>query len=92
MFLWDQWKKNFDTWEAATAQVVETWMRSPFVVGPSGTFLAAAMKVKTATDAAKAAWWAEMGLPTKRDQERVLHLLNQLQSKVMDLEEKLESR
>jgi hypothetical protein len=33
-----------------------------------------------------------MGLPTKRDQERVLHLLNQLQSKVMDLEEKLESR
>jgi hypothetical protein len=92
MFLWDQWKKGFDAWELATARVVESWMRSPLIVGPSGTFLAAAMKVKTATDAAKAVWWAEMGLPTKRDQERVLHLLNQLQSKVMDLEEKLESR
>jgi len=33
-----------------------------------------------------------MGLPTKRDQERALHLLNQLQSRIMDLEEKLESR
>ena len=32
-----------------------------------------------------------MGLSTKRDQERILHALHQLQSKVIDLEEKLES-
>ena len=35
---------------------------------------------------------AQLGLPTKRDQERTLHLLNQLQSRLMDLEEKLETR
>jgi hypothetical protein len=92
MFIWDQWKKGFDAWEGATAKLLEEVMKSPLVVGPSGTLMATAMKVKCAADSAKASWWAEMGLSTKRDQERVLHLLNQLQSKVMDLEEKLDSK
>jgi len=30
-------------------------------------------------------------LPTKRDQERALHKLNQLESKLCDLEERLEA-
>jgi hypothetical protein len=92
MALWDEWKKGFDAWEASTAKVVEEWMKSPFVVGPSGAMLSTAVKMKNATDAAKAAWWAEMGLPTKRDQERILHMLNTLESRIMDLEEKIESR
>jgi hypothetical protein len=54
--------------------------------------LTAAMKAKKAADDAKAQMWGQFGLPTKRDQERTLHLLNQLQSRIMDLEEKLESR
>jgi hypothetical protein len=33
-----------------------------------------------------------MGLPSKRDQERTLHLLHQLHSRILDLEEKLENR
>jgi hypothetical protein len=47
------------------------------------------MKVKTATDKAIAGWWGAWGLPTRRDQERTLHALNQLQSRLIDLEEKL---
>jgi hypothetical protein len=90
--MWDQWKKGFDAWEGATAKLLEEWMKSPLVVGPSGTLMTATTKLKSAADAAKASWWAEMGLSTKRDQERVLHLLNQLQSKVMDLEEKLDAK
>jgi hypothetical protein len=89
--IWDQWKKGFDVWEDATAKYIEAWMKSPFVLGPSGTLLAAAMKMKTVGDRAKEALWGEMGLPTKRDQERILHALHQLQSKVLDLEEKLEA-
>ncbi len=91
-FLWDQWKKGFDAWEDATAKYAEHWLRSPAVLGPSGLFLAMAMKSKAAADKAKAAWWAEMGLPTKRDQERILHALNQLQSRLIDIEERLESQ
>lgn len=91
MITFEQWKKSFDVWEDATARYLEQWLKSPMVLGPSGAMLTAFMKAKAATDKAKAQWWAEMGLPTKRDQERTLHLLNQLQSRIMDLEEKLDS-
>jgi len=50
------------------------------------------MKAKAQTDRAVATWWGAWGLPTKRDQERVMHALNQLESKLIDLEEKIESR
>jgi hypothetical protein len=90
--MWDQWKKAFDAWEAATAKWVEEWMKSPLVLGPSGAMLTMAMKAKKAADDVKEQVWAQAGLPTKRDQERALHMLNQLQSRIMDLEEKLESR
>ena len=89
--MWDQWKKAFDVWEAATAKWVEEWMKSPLVLGPSGAMLTVAMKAKKAADDVKEQVWAQAGLPTKRDQERTLHLLNQLHSRVMDLEEKLET-
>ena len=90
--MWSEWKKGFDAWENATAKWVEEWMKSPLVLGPTGAMLTAAMKAKKATDDAKAQLWGQMGLPTKRDQERSLHLLNQLQSRIMDLEEKLQAR
>lgn len=87
---WEMWKKGFTMWEQATAQYLETVMRSPTVLAPAGSMLTAAMKTKVATDRAVAAWWGAMGLPTKRDQERSLHKLNQLESRLLDLEERLE--
>lgn len=71
---------------------MEQWLKSPLVLGPSGAMLTMVMKTKAAADKAKASFWGEMGLPTKRDQERALHLLNKLESKVLDLEERLESQ
>jgi len=50
------------------------------------------MKTKTATNGAMAAWWGAVGLPTKRDQERGLHKLNELESRMLDLEERLEDQ
>jgi hypothetical protein len=89
MIGWDTWKKGFDAWEGATAELVEKWMKSPLVLGPSGALLTAAMKAKAAADRAVAQWWGALGLPTKRDQERSLHALNQIQSRLIDLEERL---
>ena len=89
MFTWDAYKKAFDAWEGATARYLETWLKSPLVLAPTGTALTAAMKLKSFSDRAAAAWWGALGLPTKRDQERTLHALNQLQSRLLDLEEKL---
>ena len=87
--MWDQWKKSFAAWESATARYLEQVMSNPAVLEPAGAMLTAAMKTKTATDRAIASWWAALGLPTRRDQERALHKLNQLESRLYDLEEQL---
>ncbi len=89
--IWDLWKKGFTAWETATASYMEKIMSNPGVLGPAGAMLTVAMKTKAATDKAMSAWWSMIGLPTRRDQERSLHKLNTLESRLYDLEEKLRS-
>jgi len=86
---WELWKKGFFAWEKATADYLETVMSNPAVLGPAGSLLTATMKTKAATDKALATWWGSLGLPTKRDQERGLHKLNTLESRLFDLEEEI---
>ncbi len=90
--IWETWKKGFDIWESRTAAFLEVVMKSPAVLEPMGHMLSATMKVKAAQDQAVAKAWAAIGLPTRRDQERTLHALNQLQSRLIDLEERLEEQ
>jgi hypothetical protein len=52
--------------------------------------LTSVMKTKTAWDKAVHRAWGLFGLPTKRDQERALFAMNRLESKILDLEERLE--
>ena len=87
--LWDSWKKGFDTWEGATAKYLESVLKNPLVLGSSGALLGMTMKAKAKYEDALANAWSSMGLPTRRDQERSLHALNQMQSRMLDLEEKL---
>ena len=87
--IWDMWKKGFTAWETATAQYVEKVMSNNAVLSTSGAMLTAVMKTKAGVDRAMTAWWATLGLPTRRDQERSLHKLNQLESRLYDLEEQL---
>lgn len=89
MMLWDQWKKGFDMWEQKTAEMFEQVLKSETVLQPMGSMLTASMKMKAATEKATATWWGNMGLPTKREQEKTLHTLNQIQSRLIDLEERL---
>ena len=88
--IWDTWKKGFFTWEDATAKYLEHWLKSPLLLGPSGVMLGGAMKAKAAYEKAASNWVGAIGLATKRDQERTLHTLNQLESKIIDLEERLD--
>ena len=64
-------------------------LKNPKVLEPAGAMLTATMKMKAASDKAMANFWGSWGLPTKRDQERTLHALNQLNSRLLDLEERL---
>jgi hypothetical protein len=90
MIGWDQWKKGFDRWENETAGYLEKVLRSPAVLTPAGAALTASMRAKAAVDAGLEAFWAAWRLPTRTDQERALHQLNQLQSQLFDLRERLE--
>ena len=90
MNVWDLWKRGFAAWEGATASYFERVLSNPSVLGPAGAMLTAAMKTKTATDRAMSSWWSAWGLPNRRDQERALHKLNQMESRLYDLEERLE--
>ena len=92
MQLWDEWKKGFDAWESRTAQLFEQWMKSPLVLEPMGAMLTATMKLKAAREKAINAYWASLGVATRRDQERTLHALNQLQSRLLDVQEQLEDK
>lgn len=87
--IWDMWKQGFNAWEQATAQYVEKLLSNPGVLGPAGAMLSAAMKTKAATDKLIESWWSSIGVPTRRDQERTLHKLNQLESRLFDIEEQL---
>jgi hypothetical protein len=89
---WEQWKKGFDAWEDATAKLFEGWLRSPALLEPSGLVLSAWMRARAMQERALAGWWAQIGLPTRRDQERTLHLMHELESRIMDLEERLRER
>lgn len=89
--MWDMWKKNFYQWESSTAKYLEQVLSNPLVLAPSGKMMSEAMKAKAKTDGALASMWGTLGLPTKADQERALHTINQLQSRLIDLEEKLDS-
>lgn len=88
--IWDTWKKGFYAWENSTAKYAEEMLRSPLILKPSGKMLSLGMRMKSANEKAMATWLGAMGMPTKRDQERTLHALNQLQSQLYDLEERIE--
>jgi len=89
MLGWEFGKKAFDAWENATAQLLETILKSPLILVPSGALLSVVMKARVARNKAITDGWSSAGLATRRDQERILHALNQIQSRLMDLEEKL---
>ncbi len=90
--IWDTWKKGFGAWEKATTQFVEKALSNPSVIGPAGALLTTVMKTKAATDQAMTRWWSMCGLPNRRDQELTLHKLNQMESRLFDLEEQLHAR
>lgn len=90
MSAWKLWKQMFDAWEGATSEYLEKLLRSPAVLEPGAAWLTAMMRLKAGSDQAVASMWSALGLPTRRDQERTLHLLQQLHSRVIDLEERLE--
>lgn len=86
---WDAFKKAFFAWEGSTAGYLEALLRRPSLLEPAAHALTAVTRVKRRADTALASWWRLWGLPTRAEQERLLHAVHQLESQLLDLEETL---
>ncbi len=86
---WQLWKQSFTTWESTTSRFLDKVMANPAVLNPAAGLLTAVTKAKAASNRVASQWWSMVGLPTRVDQERSLHKLNQLESRLLDLEEQL---
>lgn len=86
---WSTFKQAFEAWEGASSPMFEAWLKSPFVIGPAGSFLSAYSQMRATQQRMMGRWWSSFGLPTRSDQERSLHAMNEMQSRLIDLEEKL---
>ena len=87
---WGAFKRYFKAWDTATTPYLDSLLKNPLLLEPVAGCLGAATKLKRAADTLSAGLWSGMGLPTRRDQERTLHVLHQLESRLIDLEERLE--
>ncbi|MBX3248662.1 MAG: hypothetical protein KF901_15910 [Myxococcales bacterium] len=86
---WSMWKKGFDAWDQASTSLLDTWMKSPALLGPAGSMLASMTKLQAQQRQLMSLWWGGLGLSTRDDQERVLHALHEVQSQLLDLEDRL---
>ncbi len=89
MEVWKSWKQGFDAWEQATATLMEQVVQSPAVLGPAGAMMSAAMRAKADANRRAANMWGQAGVAVKRDQERMMHAVNQLGSRLLDMQEQM---
>ncbi len=90
--IWETWKKSFGAWESATATLLEGWLKSPLLLEPTGAVLSALVKLRGTQQRVQDALLSSLGFASKRDQQRTLHLLHELESRMYDLQERLEQK
>lgn len=86
----ERFKRRFQTWEKATGAYLDEVLRSPSFTERMGAVLMQLVRAKKAARGLRGAAFGALGLPSRQEQERTLHALNEIRSKLLDLEERLE--
>lgn len=89
--MWSMWKRAFDAWEPGAARVAEQALRQPWVLEPAGFVLTSLMRAKIVSDRMTDAWLGALGLATRTEQLRLHHEINTLRSRLLDLQERLDT-
>ena len=79
-------RQAFSVWERTTAAYFESLARNPLFLSANAWWLNGLMAVKKASDSAAENMISTAGLPTRRDQERALHMLHQIEARLDDME------
>lgn len=87
---WKTWKSGFDRWEKTTAEYLESTLQKASVLGPSANLLRVVMQAKIGTSRVVGKGLRAVGLTSRDQQDRAMHRINQLESKVLDLQEELD--
>ncbi|MBL4637256.1 MAG: hypothetical protein JKY56_25600 [Kofleriaceae bacterium] len=90
MSAWKVWKSGFDRWERSTSEYLDKALQSPAILGPTGTILKTVMRTKSTANKMVARAWNTIGLTSRNEQDRAVHRINQLEGKILDLQEELQ--
>lgn len=83
-------EQAYTVWEKRTSKLLDGAMRNSQILKASSDFMNQQFKSKIVVDQALLKTWRNLLLPNKKDQEKTLHLLNELHSRIFDLEERIE--
>ncbi|PIE17600.1 MAG: hypothetical protein CSA65_08210 [Proteobacteria bacterium] len=79
-------RQVYTFWERTTAAYLEPLTRSPLFLTANANWLNGFLTLKKAADSGLRSLFSGLGLPTRRDQERTLHILHQITARLDDLE------
>jgi len=83
-------KDLFNLWQKPTAEFWDAYLRSPLYLDLIGNSLEISLTTqKLAKDLAES-WWEAWGIPTRGQQEKILHKLNELDTQVKRLARRVE--
>ena len=84
-------RKLFSEWEKKLAEFMDKRMRDPDFMNLVGKGISTSMDAKSAFDQRMEEWFKTLNLPTKHDLEKVWTTLNTLETRVIDIEDRLDA-
>lgn len=91
MFQTSWFKQAFNLWERTTSACFEELARNSTFLSANGAGLNSVLNFKKIADMSSQYYLSSIGLPTRRDQERTLHLLQQIEGRLDDLQFQIDS-
>jgi hypothetical protein len=84
-------RQTYTLWERTLAAYLESLVRNPLFLGVNSGWLSGFFVAKKVADGRLKGLVSALGLSTRKDQLRVLHLLNNLEARLDDIETVLET-
>ncbi len=88
---YNPFREAFDVWEKHTARYWDQVLRNPLFLDMLGTNLRTSLGFQRAFQGILELTWRTWGLPTRYDQERTLHELNQLDTQIQQISRRMDA-
>jgi hypothetical protein len=86
---WKVWKNGFDRWEGTTSEYLDKALQNSAFLSSSNALLKAVLHAKSTAHRVVDSGWHRIGLTSRNEQDKALHRINQLESRLLDMEEEI---